>query len=136
MDKQYQFNQYQKDLLNRVNLFIKSREKNNTIMGTLLCKKCGSIDDVHIKNNPPHYTAYCKCGAYIKHTGANPNAPMNTQSDNAHLKNYIGKYKGLLISEISDESWITWVLANNDTMNYKYRQAFSDRLQELKYKLD
>jgi hypothetical protein len=65
----------------------------------LICKKCGSIDDYEIRNAGPHHTAYCNgCGAYIKHVAVN------------EPQFYFGKYKGELVSEITDKQYLEWCL--------------------------
>jgi len=95
-------------------------------MDNIVCKNCGSIDDYTVIEKSNQHTAYCKsCGKYIK------NIP---QSKTEHLKMYFGKFKDKLISEVDDEQYLDWVLRTNTTLNYKYRTAIQDRINEIQNK--
>lgn len=61
------------------------------------CKKCGSLNDYHVIEKTNNKVAYCnKCESYIK------NIPHDVP------KLYVGKYKGIPISDIEDVNYLIW----------------------------
>lgn len=67
----------------------------------ITCKKCGLIDDYRTELKNGQNTAFCNgCGAYIK------NIPY------AKSKFYFGKYKGELVSDVTDIEYLSWFLKN------------------------
>ena len=92
-------------------------------MEALICKKCGSIDDYRTSNSGDHIRADCRqCGAYIKFLGKGGPAVC-----------YYEKYKGWLISAITDIAWLKWLLGNvpiKPGMRVHYQDQL-DKLQGL-----
>lgn len=91
-------------------------------MEDIICLKCGSINDYWVKETDLHSTAYCNCGAYIKHL------PKGNIED---LRMYIGKYKGKLITEIEDLNYLEWAI-KNISFKDKYKTAITNRIDTLK----
>ena len=74
-------------------------------MSDYICRHCGSIDDYKIERGKgPHFAqAVCKgCGKHIKWLPA-PAKDMIMP---------FGKYAGQMISEISDDKYLLWVVQN------------------------
>ncbi len=94
-------------------------------MTELICTRCGAIDDYYVRKSELHTTAYCNCGAYIKHL---PN-------DNyKELTMYLGKYKSWKIKHINDVQYLEWALKNIDFKN-KYIVAIKEQISDLKAQL-
>ena len=74
----------------------------------VICKKCGSVNSITVKQNGVHRSAYClECGEYIKHI---------TKFENMNdFTLYFGKYKGRQISTMThrdEASYLRWALEN------------------------
>lgn len=90
----------------------------------VVCKNCGSIDDYHTIMKSGQKTAWCNgCGSYIK------NIPQGGEP-----VFHFGKYKGTLISEITDLSYLNWVLENT-RQSQLYRYAIQERIRSLRESL-
>jgi uncharacterized protein (DUF3820 family) len=72
-------------------------------METIICQKCGLINDYAVQQSGPHKTAYCNgCGKYIKHI---------TQGNDFEIP--FGRYKGRMLSSMvsSEEiNYLKWLL--------------------------
>lgn len=96
------------------------------IMQDIICNNCGSINDYNIVVKSTQNTAYCNsCHKYIK------NIP---QEQTEHLRMYFGKYKDKLITEITDEQYLDWVLRTNTNLKDKYINAIRNRIIKIQNK--
>lgn len=88
-------------------------------MEAVICKKCGLVDDYSTEIKNGHKVATCNgCKSFIKNI---PHQPP---------KFYIGKYKGQLISECTDKSYLQWFILNtNPKANIK--EACIKKIAEL-----
>ena len=68
-------------------------------MEQIKCNKCGSVDNYRIEEKSNNKVAFCNvCKSYIK------NLPYDVP------KLYVGKYKGIPISEIEDIGYLKWAI--------------------------
>ncbi len=68
-------------------------------MEEIICPSCGPTTDYRTEQKSTQLTAYCnKCGGYIK------NIPQGEPAF------YVGKYKGVKVSEIEDMGYLKWAL--------------------------
>lgn len=82
------------------------------------CKNCGNIDDYSITVKANNHMAFCNgCGKFIKNIAYN--SP----------KFYVGKFKGKLVSEVTDKSYLQWFLTTNPAE--AMREAIGKRITEL-----
>ena len=85
-------------------------------METIICPKCGAIDLFYTEVKSNNNVARCSnCDAFIK------NLPYEQP------KFYVGKYKGKLISEIEDMSYLKWALKEMK-LSKSMRDAISNRI--------
>lgn len=69
-------------------------------MENITCLRCGTANEFYIEESGPHTKAICNhCNRYIKFI----------QKELPKL--YVGKYKGIAISEIEDIGYLKWALA-------------------------
>lgn len=86
----------------------------------LRCRVCGKVDCYTTEQKSTQIIAYCVCGAYIK---AIPTAVP---------KLYVGKYKGIPISEIEDASYLEWAL-KTIKLSAHVRTAIQERIKSLQF---
>jgi hypothetical protein len=74
-------------------------------MESLICPKCGLVDDYNIQQRGNHKTAYCNgCDSYIKHLPqGNPTAL------------YFGKYKGRQLESMTTPEELKYLKWLNDS---------------------
>ena len=90
----------------------------------VVCKNCGSINDYHTIMKSGQKTAWCNgCGSYIKNIPQGGEPVM-----------HFGKYKGTLISEMTDLSYLNWLLENT-RQSQLYRYAIQERIRSLRESL-
>ena len=86
----------------------------------LICKKCGCVDDYTTEKSGPHLKAVCYCGAFIK---------FLTYTE-AVL--WFGKHSGTPIREITDKSYLEWLIDNDVVKRGRTRRAIIERISELR----
>lgn len=85
-----------------------------------MCKQCRTVDDYRTEVKSNNTTAYCNsCGAFIK------NIPTDVP------RMYIGKFKGLAITEINDLDYLIWAHDNMRALNKRQKDAVKDRIYNL-----
>lgn len=90
-------------------------------MEKLACKKCGLIDVPKIVKKSNNNVAFCSgCGTYIK------NVPHDIP------KFYIGKYKGMAISSVTDIGYLEWFLANIEKLSANAREGIKAQIAFIK----
>lgn len=68
-------------------------------MGNITCNRCQTTNEYYVEESGPHLKAVCNnCHTYIKFIARE--VP----------KLYVGKYKGIPISEIEDIQYLKWAL--------------------------
>lgn len=88
-------------------------------MSEIICKKYGSIDDHTIEKSGPHLKAVCSCGTFLKFLAyTTPTL-------------WFGKYSGISIKEITDKSYLEWLIRNDVVKRGRIRRAIVDRIGEL-----
>ena len=87
-------------------------------MEEIICNNCGPVNDYIVERKANNDVATCsRCGRYIKNI---PRAvPML----------YVGKYKGIPISEIEDMNYLKWALKEMK-LTAAIRTAMTKRISE------
>lgn len=89
----------------------------------IVCNKCGLINDYHVIEKANNKVAYCNgCESYIK------NIPHDVP------KLYVGKYKGIPISEIEDLNYLKWAVGTL-RLTSSVKMAVLSRISSLEYLL-
>ena len=89
-------------------------------MEDIICKGCGVINSFSTIQKGGQLLAYCaECGSYIKHL------------PQGEPKLYIGKYKGKLISEITDLQYLEWCI-KTVRLSPHSKNVINEQIQKLK----
>ena len=89
------------------------------------CSKCGRYEDFRIEERGGQLCCWCSCGKYMG------NLPRNEYNDTEYDPIFpFKKYKGILLSEIRDRDYLSWVLKNVE-MKEKLSTAIYNRIQKL-----
>lgn len=72
----------------------------------LTCKNCGLIDSPLVRENPPHFSAFCKgCGKWIKHVSVDRKVNDFTL--------YFGKFKDRniqsMLQDKQEREYLVWL---------------------------
>jgi hypothetical protein len=87
----------------------------------IVCNKCGLVNDYRTEKKSNNLVAYCNgCDAYIK------NIPQDVP------KLYVGKYKGIPISDIEDLSYLKWAVGTLH-LTSSVKMAVLSRISSLEY---
>ena len=93
-------------------------------MGTITCRRCGSVDDYSTSRSGQHIKATCnKCGSYIQFV---PQGGPPTL--------FFGKYKGREISTmitVDEINYLHWLL--DQDIKEKLREDIQNHIHSLKF---
>jgi uncharacterized protein (DUF3820 family) len=98
-------------------------------MNKLFCKHCSQAVTFITQLKSNNYVAYCTiCGCFIKNV---PHSDLGIVNVDHSFP--FGKYKGMKIYDCSDESYLTWALANLK-MNEGFMECIFNRIEQLRSK--
>ena len=88
----------------------------------VICKSCGAVNDYRTEKRGNNLCAWCKsCGEFIK------NIPWDEP------KFWVGKYKGMKISDCTDISYLKWA-AKEMNVNQRTKDTILNRINFLENK--
>ena len=91
-------------------------------MEEIFCRNCGLVGDYHTVMKSGQNTAWCNgCSRFIKNISQGKPPTI-----------FFGKYKGTLVSEMQDVSYLEWLIKAN-VASPKLIDPIKDRISELKF---